>query len=102
MASPQAARGDFLRHLLVQRGADCLVQLALLRRQGDAAQDGVLRRQLGRHRRLGAAQDERADARGELAATDRVALLLDRRAEAAGEVLPRPEQARHQEGELRP
>ena len=90
------------RHLVMHRGADRFIQFALLRRQRDAAQDRVLRRQFGRHRRLGAAQDERADARGKLAAAHRIALLLDRRAEPAGEVLARPQQPRHQEGELRP
>ena len=98
----QRALGHLLAHGLVQRAADGLVEFALVRRQGDAAQDGVLRRQFGRHLGLGAAQDEGLDALHQLRAADRVVVLLDRRAEALGEAAPVAEQARHQEGELRP
>ena len=50
----------------------------------------MLRRQLRCHRALRAAQDEGPDAVASWRRRDRVAILLDRRAEAAGEVLRGP------------
>jgi len=94
--------GDALRHPFMHGGADGFIEFALFGREGDAAQDGVLGRQFGRYGGLGAAEDEGADARGKLLAADRVAVFFDGRAEAAVEGLPVAQQARHQEGELRP
>jgi hypothetical protein len=84
----------------MQRGADGLLQLALIVCQIDAAQDGVLWRQVGRDLGLGAAEQEGLDAANELNAAHGIVVLLDRRAEPLREAFAVTEQAGVEEGKL--
>ncbi len=89
MASRGPTRRDTSRDLVVHRRPYRFIQLTLIRRQRDAAEDGVFRRQFGRHRGFRATQDERTNAKRQLAAPRRVAVLLDRHTKPAVEALAR-------------
>ena len=80
--------GDLFPHLVVQRAADGFVQFPLLRREIDAAQDGVLRRQVGRNLDLRAAQKKGPDPADQLNAPGHVVVLLDWGTETFGKTFP--------------
>ena len=102
LAQPLAAGGQRRAHRLVHRQADGLVQVALVAVEVDSHHHLGLGRQLLRHRLLGAAEQEGADAAHQQVGAGVVAALLDGHAVTLAEILAVAQQPRHQEGELAP
>lgn len=101
-AARQAAPGDLLADLAVQRQAHGLVEFALRLAEFDELGELALRRQFRGHLFLGPSQQERPQARGQVTEACLVAVLLDRRAVVLGELAGVAEPAGHQEMEQRP
>jgi hypothetical protein len=94
--------GDLLADLAVQGQAHGFVEVALRFAEFDVLDDLALRRQLRGHLLLGAAQQEGADARGQVRQACLVAVALDGRAVVLGELAGVAEPAGQQEVEQRP